>query len=50
MWSGFGGVSFGLKIIAWDQIHIFFAGPTHSLYMLLGMMTGLYDGISIQDF
>ncbi|PEY61963.1 serine dehydratase [Bacillus thuringiensis] len=32
-----------------DHVHVFFAGITHSPYMLLGMMTGLYDGISIQD-
>ncbi|AMR02842.1 serine dehydratase [Bacillus cereus] len=32
-----------------DHVHVFFAVIPHSSYMLLGMMTGLFDGISIQD-
>ncbi|OMH30114.1 serine dehydratase [Bacillus thuringiensis] len=39
-----------MKIMGWDHVDVIFAGPTHSPYILIGMMTGLYDGISIQDF
>ena len=44
-----GGVAFGLKEMFGDNIHIYFAEPTHAPCMTLGLVTGLNDGICCAD-
>jgi D-serine dehydratase len=45
-----GGVAFGLRQIFGDHAHCFFVEPTHSPSVLLGLVTGKMEKISVHDF
>jgi D-serine dehydratase len=45
-----GGIAFGLKQIFGNNVHCFFVEPTHSPSVLLGLVTGKMEKISVQDF
>lgn len=45
-----GGIAFGLRQIFGDNAHCFFAEPTHSPAVLLGLLTGKMQKLSVHDF
>ncbi|MGM0417855.1 MAG: D-serine ammonia-lyase [Thermodesulfobacteriota bacterium] len=47
--GGPGGITFGLKNIFGQNVHPFFAEPVSSPSMLLGLISGLHENISVFD-
>ncbi len=44
-----GGINFGLKHVFGDAVHCFFAEPVESPCMMLGLLSGKHDEISVYD-
>lgn len=45
-----GGVAFGLRQVFGDNAHCFFVEPTHSPCVLIGLLTGKMQKVSVHDF
>ncbi len=45
-----GGVAFGLRQVFGDAAHCFFAEPTHAPSVLIGLVTGKMEKVSVHDF
>lgn len=44
-----GGVAFGLRQVFGDNAHCFFVEPTHSPSVLIGLLTGKMEKVSVHD-
>lgn len=45
-----GGITFGLKTILGPHVHCYFVEPTHAPSVLLGLITGEREKVSVNDF